>query len=73
MARSEAAKGPVAETPYLDMNFVEAYYNRSRSGIYAMIVSGILARPLKIGRTNVWTRPMIAAADERIMRGQSAA
>lgn len=74
MARGEVTgKGPIAESPYLGMAFVEAHFNRSRSGIYGLVAAGILDAPLKIGRTNVWTRPMIARADVRIMGEQSAA
>jgi predicted DNA-binding transcriptional regulator AlpA len=63
-----------AESPYLDLNYVAEHFGgRSRSGVYGLIAQGILPAPLKIGNRSYWTRPMIAAADAKIMGGQAAA
>jgi len=71
MSRSKVTgKKPVAETPYLGMRYLEGHFNCSRSGIYGLITAGILDKPLKLGRKNVWTRPMIAAADARVRGDQ---
>jgi predicted DNA-binding transcriptional regulator AlpA len=72
-----AVRGEVkvsAESPYLDLKHVAEHFGgRSRSGVYGLIAQGIFCRPVKIGNRSYWTRPMIAAADARIMGEQSAA
>jgi predicted DNA-binding transcriptional regulator AlpA len=72
--REEATgrKVPV-DSPYLDLNYVAGHFGgRSRSGVYSLISQGILSAPVKVGNRSFWTRPMIAAADAKIMGERSA-